>query len=255
MTLSGEEADAADTRLETLAGLPGWPWPRDQRELLRLQEGLGQLAVSQPPWSPGGIADLLVAAAFVTYPSGREGPGDAGDPAWVAAVLVRGDRLLVEHVEVGETGGPYVAGLLALRCGVLLERALRVLPQPDLLLLDATGRDHPRRAGLALHIGAALQVPSIGVTNRSLLATYQRLPDARGSTAALLLEEDVVGYAVRTRPGANPVLAHAAWRTSPQMARDVVAALARRSRTPEPLRYARTVARVTRARAEGRFSG
>ncbi|HEY8236284.1 MAG TPA: endonuclease V, partial [Gaiellaceae bacterium] len=68
-------------------------------------------------------------------------------------------------------GNAYEPGLLALREGPVLETAVRALTaRPDALLVDATGRDHPRRAGLALQLGAILDLPSVGVTHRPLLA-------------------------------------------------------------------------------------
>jgi deoxyribonuclease V len=86
------------------------------------------------------------------------------------------------------------------------------------------------------------------VTNRVLVAEFDEPGEARGSWTPLRAGRDLVGYAVRTRPGARPVLAHAAWRTTPELARDVVLALSVRWRTPLPLRAARTLARATRSR-------
>jgi deoxyribonuclease V len=63
----------------------------------------------------------------------------------------------------GPAGGPYLPALLTLREGPLLEQAVRALPiTPEVLVVNATGRDHPRRAGLALHLGAVLGLPSVG---------------------------------------------------------------------------------------------
>jgi deoxyribonuclease V len=63
----------------------------------------------------------------------------------------------------GKAGGPYQPGLLALREGRLLEAAVRALPgKPQVVIAKATGRDHPRGAGLALHLGAVLDLPSVG---------------------------------------------------------------------------------------------
>ena len=71
----------------------------------------------------------------------------------------------------GLAGGPYLPALLALREGPLLEQAVRALPiVPEVLIVNATGRDHPRRAGLALHLGAVLGLPTVGVTTRPLVA-------------------------------------------------------------------------------------
>jgi deoxyribonuclease V len=148
----------------------------------------------------------------------------------------------------GPAGGPYRPALLALREGPLLEQAVRALPIiPEVLMVNATGRDHPRRAGLALHLGAVLGLPTVGVTTRPLVAQGAWPPDARGATAPLLLGDEVVGYWVRTRQGARPVAVHAAWQTDAQDVVQVVLAATRRARTPEPLRRARTLARTRRA--------
>jgi deoxyribonuclease V len=157
-------------------------------------------------------------------------------------------RLLAGVTSSGPAGGPYLPTLLALREGPLLEQAVRALPiAPEVLLVNATGRDHPRRAGLALQLGAVLGLPTIGVTTRLLVADGSWPTDQRGATAPLLLGGEEVGCWVRTRAGARPVAVHAAWRTDAQAAVQVVLAAARRARTPEPLRRARTLARTRRA--------
>ena len=232
-----------------------WSWPADERELIELQRRLATAADAVEPWSPPeAFSELLVAAVFVTFPTGEHGPGSAGQPAWAAAALQRGGRPVESALVRGASGAPYVAGLLALREGALLEGAVSALEQrPDLVVVDATGRDHPRRAGLALHLGAVLDLPTIGVTNRALVAVADEPGPARGSATPLVAGGEVVGYAARTRAATNPLLAHAAWRTTPETARDVLLALSVRWRTPRPLRDARTLARVARAGDEGRL--
>jgi deoxyribonuclease V len=193
--------------------------------------------------------ELAVAGCFVCFPRGPSGPGAAGDRAWAAAALVREGKLLSSAVAEGVGGARYEPGLLALREGPLLERAVRGLDvPPDALLADATGRDHPRRAGLALHLGAVLDLPSVGVTHRSLVAEGEWPPDERGARSPLLLGGELVGYWLRTRKGTRPLAVHAGWRTSPQTAAELMLRVAR-SRTPEPLRQARRLAREARAAA------
>jgi deoxyribonuclease V len=239
-----------------------WKWPVGPGELEALQRELAAAADGAAPWDPrlAGEAPeldvevlrrLAVAALFAAFPRSETGPGRAGQRVVSAAVLWRDGRATRESVVLGVSGGPYASGLLALRCGALLETAVRGLEQrPDVLLVDATGRDHPRRAGLAVHLGARLDLPSVGVTNRVLLAEYGEPGETKGSASPLHVGDELVGYAVRTRGGARPVLAHAAWRTSPDLARDLVLALSGRWRTPQPLRAARTLARRVRASRE-----
>jgi deoxyribonuclease V len=221
-------------------------WPIDAGELTRVQEGLARAA--PPAWVPGP-GRLLVAGCYVCFARGVTEAGAAGDPGVAGAAVTRGRRLLAAATFAGPAGAPYQPALLALREGALLEAAVRALPQrPDVLLVNATGRDHPRRAGLALHLGAALDLPTVGVTSRPLLAEGDPPPDAAGATALLLLDGEPVGSWLRTRQGARPVAVHAAWRTDVATAVEVVlAAIRRPARTPEPLRRARTAARVARA--------
>jgi deoxyribonuclease V len=221
-------------------------WPASADELISMQ---GRLARERPqPWHPSG--DDVVAGCFVCFTRGGGGPGASGDTAWAGAAAVRGGRVVAAAAVVGEAGAAYRAGLLALREGPTLARALRALDVvPDVVLVNATGRDHPRRAGLALHLGATLDLPTIGVTNRTLLAEGPQPGPERGDRSPLCIGPDVVGAWVRTRPGAHPVAVHAAWRTDPCDAVAVVLAASHRRRTPEPLRRARTLARRARSEA------
>src|ERR671922_125888 len=163
-------------------------------------------------------------------------------------VHLRRERTLAATAVVeGTAGAPYEEGLLALREGPLLEAAIRALEEPpDVLLVNATGRDHPRRAGLAVHLGAMLELPTIGVTHRPLLATGAWPDDAHGATAPLELDGELVGRWVRTRAGRRPLAVHAAWRTDPDLATRLVLDQCG-ARTPEPLRQARRVARRMRS--------
>jgi deoxyribonuclease V len=225
-------------------------WPPDAASLVA--EQLRLAAAAPPPWQPPP-RPLLVAAAFVAFARGEQGPGHAGDRAHVGAVLVRGQRLAAEVVVPGVAGAAYAPGLLALREGPMLADALLALPAtPDLLLLDATGRDHPRGAGLALHLGAVLGLPSVGVTHRPLRGTGPQPGPERGATAPVHLDGREVARWVRTARGVRPVVAHAAWRTDPATAVDVVRRCGAGARSPEPLRQARRVAREARSAAGGR---
>src|SRR5690606_2014026 len=116
---------------------------------------------------------------------GAQGAGAPGEIAHAGAALFEigggPPRELASLVLPGAPGAPYVPGRLALREGPLLDAAVRALPRrPDVLLVHAAGRDHPRRAGLALMLGAALELPSIGVTARPSSRPASRRPTRRG---------------------------------------------------------------------------
>jgi deoxyribonuclease V len=217
-------------------------------ELVRLQHELA--ALTPPAWRPPGPRPL-VAGCFVCFRRGQRGRGSAGEAGWAAAVLMRGERRQAGSVVVGgRAAAPYEAGLLALREGALLEAAVRALPEaPEVVMANASGRDHPRGAGLALHLGAVLDLPSVGVTDRPLLATGGEPGPERGATSALCLAGAEVARMLRTRAGARQVVAHPGWRTDLDTAIAVVLGSTRRARTPEPLRRARRLARQARADA------
>lgn len=192
---------------------------------------------------------MRAAGCFVCFARGLG--GGAGEPAWSGAALMLGaGRLLATAVVEGGAGAAYEPGLLALREGPLLEAAVRALPEPpDVLVVNAAGLDHPRAAGLALQLGAVLDLPSVGVTDRPLIAEGPSPRDERGATSALWLDGRQVARWVRTRARARPVVAHPGWRTDLDAAVAVVRKTTRRARTPEPLRRARRAAREARARA------
>ncbi len=156
-------------------------------------------------------------------------------------------KVIEQRMVTGTTRAPYVPGLMALRLGPLLEQTVHTLDQrPDVLLLDATASDHPRRAGLALHLGAELDSPTIGVTHRPLTASGEWPVDERGATSPLRIGDSVVGCWLRTQPGVRPLAVHPGWRVDLATAVEVVLAVTRRHRTPEPLRRSRQLARRAR---------
>jgi deoxyribonuclease V len=159
-----------------------------------------------------------------------------------------------QAVVMGQAGASYAPGYLALREGPLLSRALDGLTvRPDVMLVDATGLDHPRRAGVAVHLGAVHDIPTVGVTRRPLIAAgAEPAPLRRGTTSVLVLDDDEAAAAwVCTRDRTRPVVAHAAWRTSVETAVALVLATSTgAARTPVPLQEARRVAHEARALAQ-----
>jgi deoxyribonuclease V len=220
------------------------PWPATEEALVAVQR---ELAWARPAsWRPREGA-RAVAGCFLCFARGRVGPGAAGDPGWAAAALLVDHEAQVAVVS-DRAPAPYVSGLLALRDGPLLEAAVRRLSVcPEVLLVNATGRDHPRRAGLALHLGARLEIPTIGVTAQPLIAGGDWPADERGARSLLRIEDDVVGCWLRLRRGVRPLAVHPGWRTDLETAVAVVTAVTRDALTPEPLRQARRVAREARA--------
>lgn len=221
----------------------GEMWPADIDSLVALQNELA--GETQQAWTP--VADPLLGGCWVTFRRGLSGRGGAGDPAWAAAVTMR-DGVDVGHSLLsGSADAAYQPGLLSLRIGRLLEQVVRGLaPRPDVLLLDASGRDHPRRAGLALQLGAVLGMPTVGITHRPLLAEGDWPDDRRGATSPLHVDGEVVACWLRTRLGVRPLVVHPGWSVDLDTALEMVVATTQRQRTPEPLRGARQIARLAR---------
>jgi deoxyribonuclease V len=225
-------------------------WPTQPEQLVEVQRALAMKVAE--PWAPGD-GPPRVAACWVCFPRGLAGPGAAGDQAWAAAVAMQGGQELERHTMAGRAGAAYSPGLLALRVGALLETVIGTLVElPDVLLLDGTGRDHPRRCGLAVHVGAVLDLPTVGVTHRPLVAGGAWPVDQDGASSPLRIDPpdgEEVGRWLRTRAGCRPLAVHAGWRTDPATAVAVVRMTVRGRRTPEPLRRARQLARRARAAA------
>ena len=219
-------------------------WPTDADSLIAYQR---QLASAAPGLFALDSGTARIGSCWVCFPRGLTGPGTDHDPAWCAAVIVSRGSVVEERTISGTATSPYVPGLMALRVGPLMERAVRALSAlPDVLMLDATARDHPRAAGLALHLGAELDIATIGVTHRPLVASGEWPSDRQAATSPLRIGDSIVGCWLRTQPGVRPLAIHPGWRIDLITAVEVITMLTTRSRTPEPLRRARQLARRSR---------
>jgi deoxyribonuclease V len=215
-------------------------WPSTADDLVLEQERLA--AEPFDPWPPPP-GSLRVGACAVVF--GRAGTDGIG---WAAAVVEENGEVIAFATHVARVEAPFEPGQLALREGPILQSVVRRLARrADVLLVAAAGRDHPRRAGLALHLGAVLDTPTAGVTDDPLLATGDDPLPAWASAAPLRIGDEVVAYRVRTRGGAKPVVAHAAWRTSAETAAKIVLGATSLARWPEPMREARRLARELRS--------
>lgn len=141
------------------------------------------------------------------------------------------------------TGFPYIPGLLSFREAPAVLQALEKLRRPpDLLLCDGQGLAHPRRFGLACHIGVLGGIPSIGVAKTRFVGTHGEVPDRRGAWLPLMDGPEVIGAVVRTRTGVKPVYVSIGHRVSLESAIDFVLRCAPRFRLPEPTRWAHRLA-------------
>jgi deoxyribonuclease V len=134
---------------------------------------------------------------------------------------------------------PYVPGLLAFREVPAIEAAwARLARRPDVLLVDGHGIAHPRRFGVASHVGVALDRPSIGCGKSLLVGAHRKLGLAKGAHAPLIDRGEVVGVALRTRAKVAPLYVSIGHRVDLAFARELVTATVTRYRLPEPVRRA-----------------
>ncbi len=160
----------------------------------------------------------------------------------LAAVVVwdlREQRVIEQHVAVRQLTFPYVPGLLSFREGPAVLAALRKLrTPPDVLIYDGHGFAHPRRCGIACHLGVIVKRPTIGCAKSRLIGTHREPGRKRGSVAPLLDDGEVIGSVLRTQHGINPVFVSVGHLINLRDARRIVLASAVRYRLPEPTRLA-----------------
>ena len=141
------------------------------------------------------------------------------------------------------TAFPYIPGLLSFREIPAVVKAMEQLPaMPDLLLCDGQGIAHPRRCGIASHLGVLLDIPSIGVAKTRLTGTHGTLPELKGSCIPLMDGEEQIGSVLRTRTGVKPLYVSPGHRISIATAELLVLRCTTRYRLPETTRQAHKLA-------------
>jgi deoxyribonuclease V len=134
---------------------------------------------------------------------------------------------------------PYVPGLLSFRETPVAIKALEKLKiAPDLVLCDGQGLAHPRRFGIACHIGLITNVPTLGVAKSLLVGKFESLGETRGSTVPLIYKNEQVGTVLRTKDKVQPVYVSVGHKISLQTATDYVLQCAPKYRLPETTRLA-----------------
>ncbi len=196
--------------------------------------------------APAAFAPRLVGGADMSVARfGRQG--------YAGIVVVDAETLgTVEEAAVTmPVEFPYIPGLLTFReLPPVAEAWTRLERRPDVLIFDAHGFAHPRRFGLACAGGLLLDVPSIGCAKSLLVGRHGPLPDVRGATAAIVHEQEVVGVALRTRPGVKPVYVSIGHRMDLETAVRVVLAVTSRFREPETTRRSHMLVNRLRREAE-----
>jgi deoxyribonuclease V len=138
---------------------------------------------------------------------------------------------------------PYVPGLLSFReIPAILDALAQLQRSPDLLLCDGQGIAHPRRLGIASHLGLLVNLPAIGVAKSRLVGEHADIPDQRGAWQSLLDKGETIGAVLRTRSGTKPLYISAGHRISLPTAIAYVMQCTTKYRLPETTRFAHKLA-------------
>lgn len=167
--------------------------------------------------------------------------GRQGELGYAAVVVLRLPDMKVEEQVVvsAPVRFPYVPGLLGFReVPIVLEALNRLSRLPDVLLCDGQGIAHPRRFGLACHLGLLTNIPAIGVAKSRLIGHHTSVADERGAWVPLYDGSEVIGVALRSRPGTKPLYISPGHRVSLTGAIQLVLRCITDYRLPEPTRLA-----------------
>ncbi|UUU26273.1 endonuclease V [Streptomyces sp. DSM 40750] len=212
-------------------------WPATEEQALAVQDELrGKVVLDEtgPPPGSGHVTGVDVAY------------DDERDVVAAAAVVLDAATLdvVAEATAIGRVSFPYVPGLLAFREIPTVLAALDALPgDPGLVVCDGYGLAHPRRFGLAAHLGVLTGLPTIGVAKNPFTFTYDDPGTPRGSASPLLAGAEEVGRALRTRDGVKPVFVSVGHRVSLGNACAHILALTPDYRLPESTRRADSLCR------------
>jgi deoxyribonuclease V len=210
------------------------PWDVSPKEAIEIQQALQQRLVLRDDF--GEIK--TVAGVDVGF--------EEDNTVTRAAVAVL-DFQTLEVVETAiarrPTTFPYIPGLLSFReIPAVLEAMLKLHHVPDLLLCDGQGIAHPRRFGIAAHLGLLLDIPSIGVAKSRLTGTHGELPPEKGGCIPLMDKGEQIGVVLRTRANVKPLYISPGHRVAIKTAHERVMECVTRYRLPETTRLAHKLA-------------
>lgn len=205
-------------------------WPRDVASMRRVQEQLRtQVVHTALPKPPRRIAGVDV------------GFEDGGRITRAAVVVLEFPALTVRDQQIARlpTRFPYIPGYLSFRETPAVLTALNQLrEQPDLLMCDGHGIAHPRRFGIACHLGVLLNIPSIGVAKKKLVGNYAHEPEDKGDWVTLHDKSGTIGAVLRSKDKVKPLFVSPGHRIVLEQAVEFVLACTTRYRLPEPTRLA-----------------
>jgi len=231
-------------RFESMEPVLKHTWRLPPRQAVILQRMLADRVIRRSTCDLRRLS--LVVGTDVSY-------SKVTDTCYGAAVVwdYRRGRQVAAATAVRRARFPYVPGLLSFREAPVLVAALAKLTcLPDLLLVEGQGLAHPRRFGLASHLGVLYDLPAVGCAKKRLVGQHGPLGSGRGSRTLLKDKAEVVGAVLRTRSLVRPVYVSPGHRIAVEQCCRVIARLSGRARLPDPLRCAHALANQQRQRNE-----
>ena len=217
-------------------------WNVNSGRARQIQEEFSQKLVSRP---------LLLSQ--IKLVAGVDVSMNRGDTLVHCAVVVldSNDFALVDSATVSmEVEFPYIPGLLSFREGPPVIKAFKRLnTTPDAVIFDGQGYAHPRRMGLACHLGIWLDLPSVGCAKSRLIGEYQEPGVEKGESSPLILGEEKLGTVLRSRSKVKPVFVSRGHHCDDDSALKLVEKCITRYRLPETTRLAHSLSNQVRLRA------
>ena len=173
----------------------------------------------------------------------------SGDIGYVAADIQAWNGTPLQIVVAAyQATVPYQPGYFAFREGPLLIQLLNDIKNnlqlsPDLIIIDGHGTAHPRRLGVASWVGVQVDIPTIGIAKEPLLKYNNKPQSATGSYSSIILNEEAVGFILRTQDGVKPIYVSAGHLVSQENTKAIAMALRSPYRIIEPIRRADQAAR------------
>jgi len=187
--------------------------------------------------------------------AGLDAAFSTDDELCFAAVVLwdmRAQQMVEQHTAIRPLVFPYIPGLLSFREVPALLAALRKLKQtPNALMCDGQGVAHPRRFGIACHLGVVCDLPAVGCAKSRLIGTHREPLVARGSQMPLTDKGELIGTVLRTQTGVKPVYVSVGHKADLSAAAQMVMDCAVKYRLPEPTRLADQLVAAAKQKAVG----
>jgi deoxyribonuclease V len=211
-------------------------WPSSLIEARRLQERLRTQIIDE---------DRLGPVQRIAGVDAHESMDEGMTYAAVAVLSFPELRLVETSFAKRRTDFPYIPGFLSFReAPVMLEALDRLTTRPDLLIVDGQGRAHPRRIGIASHVGLLSDLPAIGIGKSRLFGRCNEPGPKRGAWTPLTSGRETIGACLRTREKTHPVFVSVGHRVSLETAIDFALRCTPRYRISEPIRQADRLSRL-----------